>query len=290
MSAQPPAAPGDVPAATGPRMLRAAVFAAVCVVLSALGHVLAACAAVPWWTLLVGFLAVAAVVAPLAGRSRSLPALVAALAGGQLGLHSLFGLAQHPSRVAPGTDDIVVRLAAKLTCGAAGEALDPTEAHRIVTAAGIDPAAAARAGRPGLAESVPNAALESGGLLPSLPMLLGHLLAAVVTGWLLRRGDLALLRLTELSTQGAQGAGGMVAEGALVRALRAALVLVRQLLGGLPAMPGTARGRTGAEAGDCAPPVAALQHTVVRRGPPARRIPAARIPAARIPAACVLAA
>ncbi|MEV0963817.1 hypothetical protein AB0J25_14715 [Streptomyces sp. NPDC049910] len=275
MSAQPPAAPGDAPAATGPRLLRAAVFAAVCVVLSALGHVLAACAPVPWWTLLAGFLTVTAVVAPLAGRSPSLPAVVAALAGGQLALHSLFGLGQRPARVAPGADDAVVRLAAKLTCGAAGDALGPAEAHRIVAGAGIDPATvaqAARAGHTGHAAAVPNAALESGGLLPSLPMLLGHLLAALVTGWLLRRGDLALLRLAAFSAQGAQGAGEVVAEGALVRALRAAVALVRELLAGLPAAPGTAPGRAGADAGHSTPPAAALQHTVVRRGPPARRV------------------
>ncbi|MEV0923794.1 hypothetical protein AB0I99_01435 [Streptomyces spongiicola] len=286
MSAQPPVAPGDAPAATGPRLLRAAVFAAVCVVLSALGHVLAACAPVPWWTLLAGFLTVTAVVAPLAGRSRSLPAVVAALAGGQLALHSLFGLGQRPARVAPGTDDAVVRLAAKLTCGTAGDALGPAEAHRIVAGAGIDPATvvqAARAGHTGHTAhiaAVPNGVLESGGLLPSLPMVLGHLLAALVTGWLLRRGDLALLRLAEFSAQGAQGAGEVVAEGALVRALRAAVVLVRELLAGPPAAPGAAPGRAGADDGHSTPPVAALQHTVVRRGPPAQRVLAACVLAA----------
>ncbi|MYY86544.1 hypothetical protein GT044_35755, partial [Streptomyces sp. SID335] len=50
------------------------------------------------------------------------------------------------------------------------------------------------------------------GLVPSLPMLLAHVLAALAAGWLLRRGDLALLRLVRL----ADGAHG-VAEGALVR-------------------------------------------------------------------------
>ena len=75
------------------------MFAAVCVVLSAGGHVLASCAAVPLWTLGVGFLAVFAVAAPLAGRERSLPGIAAALAAGQLGLHALFGLAStHAAR------------------------------------------------------------------------------------------------------------------------------------------------------------------------------------------------
>ncbi|MGB8941208.1 MAG: hypothetical protein WCD21_13380, partial [Streptomyces sp.] len=72
------------------RLLRAAVFAVLCVVLSAGGHVLASCAAVPLWTLGVGFLAVFALAAPLAGRERSLPGIAALLAAGQVGLHALF--------------------------------------------------------------------------------------------------------------------------------------------------------------------------------------------------------
>ncbi|MCZ7459301.1 hypothetical protein [Streptomyces sp. WMMC940] len=275
MSAHPPVVPGDAPAATGPRLLRAAVFAAVCLVLSALGHVLAACATVPWWTLLAGFLTVFAVVVPFAGRARSLPAVVSALAAGQLGLHILFGLGQRPLTVSPSADDALIRMAAKLVCGAGGNALSPADAHRIVAGAGIDPAAAVRADHAGHTAAGPNAALESAGLLPSLPMVLGHLLAALVTGWLLRRGDLALFRLAELSAQGAQGAGEMVAEGALVRALRAALVLVCELLAGLPTAPDARPGPAGTDPGDSAPPAAAaLQHIVIRRGPPAHRVPA----------------
>ncbi|MFI2453606.1 hypothetical protein [Streptomyces sp. NPDC019539] len=273
MSAHPPVAPGDASAAAGPRLLRAAVFAAVCVVLSALGHVLAACAAVPWWTLLAGFLGVFAVVAPFAGRTRSLPAVVAALAGGQLGLHTLFGLGQRRLTVSPSADDALIRMAAKLVCGAGGNALSPADAHRIVAGAGIDPATAAQTAHAGHAAAVPNAALGSAGALPSLPMVLGHLLAALVTGWLLRRGDLALFRLAELSAQGAQGAGEMVADGALVRALRAAVVLVRELLAGLPSTPDAGPGPVGSRPVDSAPPpAAALQHTVIRRGPPAHRV------------------
>lgn len=38
-------------AGAGLRLIRAAVFTAVCVVLSATGHALASCATVPWWSL-----------------------------------------------------------------------------------------------------------------------------------------------------------------------------------------------------------------------------------------------
>ncbi|NUR64162.1 MAG: hypothetical protein HOQ47_00245, partial [Streptomyces sp.] len=100
-------------------------------------------------------------------------------------------------------------------------------------------------------------------LLPSLPMLLGHVLAALAAGWLLRHGDLALLRLAELSAHG-------VAEGALVRSLRGALALVRALRAGLPGAPltGPALPRTALLAPPT-PRTTALQHTVIRRGPPA---------------------
>jgi hypothetical protein len=94
-------------------------------------------------------------------------------------------------------------------------------------------------------------------------MLLGHVLAAVAAGWLLRHGDLALLRLTELSAQG-------VTEGALVRSLRAALALVRALRAGLPGAPEAGpRPVHAVRPAPAMPRTTALQHTVIRRGPPA---------------------
>ncbi len=96
-------------------------------------------------------------------------------------------------------------------------------------------------------------------------MLLGHVLAALAAGWLLRRGDLALARLVELSAHSAHS----VAEAALVRALRAALSLVHALHAGLAGVPGT--GPRLPHTARLAPPrprTTALQHTVIRRGPP----------------------
>lgn len=79
------------------------MFAAVCVALSAAGHALAACATVPWWSLLAAFAGVLAVAVPLAGRERSLPSIAAALAGGQLALHTLFGLGSHTTTASAAT-------------------------------------------------------------------------------------------------------------------------------------------------------------------------------------------
>ncbi|MFJ3306121.1 hypothetical protein ACIPSA_23920 [Streptomyces sp. NPDC086549] len=259
------------------RILRAAVFAAVCVVLAAAGHTLASCGTIPLWTLGAGFLGALALVAPLAGRERSLPGIAALLALGQTVLHTLFGLGQHGmAAMSSGTmtmgstgsmgsmgsmsDAMLVERAARLVCGTGATAITPAHAYRLLAAArllpgsGTDMSAMQHAG---------DATGSSESLLPSLPMLLAHVLAAVTVGWLMRRGDLALLRLIELSAHG-------VAEGALVRSLRGALALVRALCAGLPAAAeaGPRQRRTAFDEPP-APHTTALQHAVTRRGPPA---------------------
>ncbi|MET8687633.1 hypothetical protein ABZV77_25800 [Streptomyces sp. NPDC004732] len=276
------------------RLLRAATFAAVCVVLSAGGHVLASCVTVPLWTLGAGFVAVLAVALPLAGRARSLPGIAALLAAGQLGLHALFGLGQHgtaSATTAVSGDASLVERAARLVCGAGAATITPTQAHRILTTAGLGPGGAAGSGtgrsaghqHGSSAASAADTALDSMttgttgnggmgsmahmGLVPSLPMLIAHVLAALAAGWLLRRGDIALLRLVRL----ADGAHG-VAEGALVRSLRSALTLVHALRAGLPGAPETAGPRAPRTA-LLVPPkprTVALEDAVIRRGPPAR--------------------
>ncbi|MEH0512984.1 hypothetical protein QA942_08010 [Streptomyces sp. B21-106] len=277
------------------RLLRAAVFAAVCVVLAAVGHTAASCAAVPLWTLGVGFLAVLAVAAPLAGRTRSLPGIAALLAVGQTVLHALFGLGQHTASVSAAastsvsrsvssasasaalsaSDASLVERAARLVCGATAAPISPAQAQKMLVDArlyspgtgGGGTGGAGMSGMTGMSSMQhPGDALATTGsamsLLPSLPMLLGHVLAAVAAGWLLRRGDTALLRLLALSAHG-------VAEGALVRSLRGALALVRALLAGLPTAPGTGvRVPRTALLTPESPRAIALQHSVVRRGPP----------------------
>ncbi|WP_030677082.1 hypothetical protein [Streptomyces sp. NRRL B-1347] len=254
------------------RLLRAAMFAAVCLVLSAGGHVLASCATVPLWTLGAGFLAVLVLAVPLAGRERSLPGIAGALAVGQLGLHALFGLGQHGTAMTAGGTGggSLVERAARIVCGAGGATITPVQARQILETAGVDPSGGhgAHAHATGEAAAAQTSMTDSAmSVLPSLPMLLAHVLAAVAAGWLLRRGDVALMRLVRLSAQGAQG----VAQGALMRSLRAALALVRALRAGLSGAPDQASGPARA-ARALVPPklrAAVLQHTVIRRGPPA---------------------
>ncbi|WP_069171564.1 hypothetical protein [Streptomyces griseus] len=252
-------------AGAGLRLLRTAVFTAVCVVLAAAGHGLAAGAPVPGRILLAAFLGVFVVTAALAGRERSLPAIAAALATGQIALHTAFGLGRHaPHPAMPSADDSLIRFAAGLVCGAGPSQISAGQAHRIVSAAGIDPATVTGGHTHLAADPGVSGALLSG-LMPSLPMFLGHLVAALATGWLLRRGEIAVFRLARLSVHGAR----QLAAGARLRALRAAMALVRALRAGLPGLPANGPLRPRSAADTPAPATGELlQHMVIRRGPP----------------------
>lgn len=76
---------------------RAAVFAAVCVTLSASGHDLMSPTLVPGWALALAGLAVFAGALLLGRRERSLPAITAAMVAVQLASHELFTHAQPPA-------------------------------------------------------------------------------------------------------------------------------------------------------------------------------------------------
>lgn len=177
---------------------------------------------------------------------------------GQTLLHILFGLGQHgattASRTTEAMDTLLVERAARFVCGATAAALSPAQARRILIEAGVGGTHAVH----DPADAMTTAAGSPAALLPSLPMLLGHVLAAVAAGWMLRHGDLALLRLTRLSVQEP-----------LVGSLRGALALARVLRSGLPSAPEAVSAAPRAGYAAPAPPrTTALQHTLVRRGPP----------------------
>ncbi|MTE20086.1 hypothetical protein F0L17_13345 [Streptomyces sp. TRM43335] len=280
------------------RLLRAVVFAAVCVTLSATGHVLAAGQGLPAWALAAGFAAVLAVAVPSAGRERGLPGITALLTLGQTGLHLLFSTAQTSpptggSASGGGDRDGVIALAARLLCGGgSATGLTEAEARRVVAEAGLSGTApgsateaAARStafhGGHGLTAPAPGpeaagtaaeclqAAVRTALSLLSGPMVLGHLLAAFAVGWMLRRGDAALWRLVRLSGH----LTDELADVLLVRALRAALRWARVLCRGMSpdgaVPPRVPRGGGAEDAVPPAPPL--LAHSVVRRGPPVSR-------------------
>ncbi|MFE1316525.1 hypothetical protein [Kitasatospora phosalacinea] len=265
---------GRVPvAAWDLRLLRAVPFALVCTLVAALGHARAGGAVAPD-VLLLGFAAVCAAAALVGGRERSLAAIAAALGAGQLGLHLLFhffggglgggapmahaqmaGMAGMAGTAGSGAADPLAVVAGRLLCDdAPGNGLTvvplDTTPEQVVSAAGLDPQAV-------IAAAAPHAAASGWlGLTPA--MLLGHLAAALVAGWWLRRGEAALWRLLRTAALTARE---------WAAPLRTAVALLTALLLGAerPAAP-----RRAGRAEDWPLPVAAvLRHSVLRRGPPA---------------------
>lgn len=268
-------------AGAGMRLLRAAVFTAVCVVLAAAGHTMASGRTVPVGSLVIGWLAVFAVVAPLAGRERTLPGIAAALAVGQVALHAVFNVGQMcaglPAASAQGSGSGLRALATRLVCngrGAPAAQLAPQKAQ-WVRSAGLGPSSTGApfhpGGMPGMdmsgVASPPSGGAHTVLALPlcSLPMLLAHLLAAVAAGWLLRRGEAALWRLVRLSVRGA----------AELAALSPAVLRRAHAL--LSALAAQAAGTAGVRLRThCTADAAAarhrtvwlLRHSLARRGPP----------------------
>lgn len=292
------------------RLVRAAVFTAVCVTLSGAGHALTGGQPMPLWSLGAGFAVVFAVAAPLAGRERSLPGIAALLAAGQIALHTLFacerpasGGVSAPSAHAGAHGARLRELAARLLCEeeSAGR-ISAARARQVVSDAGLGTGAAGPAGHAGHIEHAAHGGMAhhaehmehlghagnaghdtagsalagAGTPLECLrsaahaalslfdgPMLLAHVLAALLLGWFLHRGEAALWRLVRLSARSARTA---------VRHVRAVLgalaAYLRALRGGRPLPEAPARARPLDTPGHGTARSVLLHHSVCRRGPP----------------------
>lgn len=263
------------------RLLRAAVFTAVCVTLSAAGHTLAGGS---WTGVSPGSWGAAcavvfAVAAPLAGRERSLPGIAALLAVGQVALHTLFVCGVRPMPGIHGSGLSPHQLAAHSGhMGMTGHA-----AHASGASAGGAGGAGAGGGGgfgagfgTGFGDApltwLRGAAHAALSLLDG-PMLLAHLFAALVLGWLLRRGEVALWRLVRLSARSAwtiwSQAPDAAARLAPVRTLRTAVACARALCAGLlPQAP--PRAVVSGTRQKSVRRFVLLRHSVRRRGPPQR--------------------
>ncbi|MFE2477016.1 hypothetical protein [Streptomyces sp. NPDC059389] len=80
------------------RAFRAALFAAICVLLASLGHLLMSGATVPWWALAAAAAATGALAWFLADRERGLLTVTCATIAVQAVLHTAFSLAQAAAR------------------------------------------------------------------------------------------------------------------------------------------------------------------------------------------------
>ncbi|MET7639178.1 hypothetical protein [Streptomyces sp. NPDC005438] len=241
------------------RLLRAALFAAACVALSAGAHLFAG-GDLGVWPLLWGTLLVLAVAVPLAGRERGGRGICAALGASQLGLHLLFSLCSggaHTGTHPVDEGERLRQLAATLLCDEhrAGP-LTEARARQVVADAGLSPDVAGHAGHlqgtgGSPVDGVLHGALEQ---LADWPMLLAHLLAALAVGWLVRRGEVALWRLVRAA---GTGLGAVTSWWVAVVWARGPLTRPRPMW--VVAAPERAEAKR---------QVPLLRHVVSRRGPP----------------------
>ncbi|WP_405823055.1 hypothetical protein OG241_41425 [Streptomyces sp. NBC_01390] len=218
-------------AGRGSRALRATVFAAVCVLLAALGHVLMSGSSVDRWTLAAGVVVTGGVGWCLAGRERGLPLVVAVVVVAQGALHSVFSITQG------------------MVTGPAGTATDSMGMAHTGTGTGMgmrmDMGAGAGAGHPA------HGGYGTDVLSSSYGMLAAHTLAALLCGLWLAYGERAAFRI--------------------VRAVAVRLVAPLRLILTPPVTPDWLglRPRPRRNRSDRAPRLLPLVHTITSRGPPA---------------------
>ncbi|BBA97501.1 hypothetical protein RVR_3279 [Actinacidiphila reveromycinica] len=219
------------------RLVRSAVFAAVCTAMSGLGHAMMSGAGVPVWALLYAFAGVTALAWWAFGRRRGAPVILGGSLATQLGLHCVFLLGQW--------------------VGAAPSAV-PDPAMPATSSMPPMPSMPSMPFMPGMGMAAPgpggtgSMAGPGGGMAMhewSPGMLLLHAAAALVCGLWMWRGEVALHRMIR----------------SLAWVLAAPLRYVLAVCGiTLPPLP---RVRAGTVP-PLRPAEVLLRHAVVRRGPP----------------------
>ncbi|WP_030682435.1 hypothetical protein [Streptomyces sp. NRRL B-1347] len=121
------------------RAIRAAVFAAACVLLAATGHALMSASPLPWWALPGAGAATFAGAWLIAGRERGVLLVTSASVLAQAALHTWFSLAQAAAQnSASGGASLAQQWARHLLCGADGSGtMSEADALRTVTDAGL---------------------------------------------------------------------------------------------------------------------------------------------------------
>ncbi|MFE7302377.1 PE-PGRS family protein [Streptomyces sp. NPDC057579] len=269
------------------RAVRAAIFAVVCVTTAGLGHALMSEQPLPWWALTAAIGTTGWAAWWLVGRERGAFAVTGSTVVTQLGLHSLFSLAQAcragtTVALAPERQGV-----ARLSRGAssAAPASEPqASAARILHQAGLDPGTAhasppapmdAISGMSGMAGTVDAPATSAAhmGHLATMHgdmstsqmqpmhaghgapgMFLAHALAALVCGLWMWRGEAAAFRLAR----------------SVAAVLFAPLLLVLTRLGPIGRNP--SKCPVGAAGHVARLRGVLLQYAVSRRGPPRHSI------------------
>ncbi|WP_405628029.1 hypothetical protein OG933_19435 [Streptomyces sp. NBC_00016] len=210
------------------RTLRAALFAAVCVLLAALGHVMMSGAEVPAWALAAGVAVTGIAGWCLAGRERGLPLIVTVVVAAQTALHSAFSLA--------GPESGAAASAGMGALGAMGmDSMDMGHMDHV-----------SHIGHMSHMSHMGEGAGQGGS--SSFGMLAAHLLAALLCGLWLAHGEKAAFRI--------------------LRAVAGRLAAPLRLLLAVPVTPDRPRVRFRRRRSARAPRLLLLTHAITTRGPP----------------------
>ncbi|MFF3837485.1 hypothetical protein [Streptomyces sp. NPDC001930] len=229
------------------RGVRAAMFAAVCVLLAAIGHILMSGQGVPAWTLSLAFAATVAVAWVLAGRERGLLAVTAASVVVQSALHTAFSWSQTtamPTSTAPATTPMPPMPMPTLTLTPMND-VHSAHAHMSHAAMGHGDVTASV----GMMSDAP-AGHDMTDVSSSLGMLSAHLLAALLSGLWMAFGEQAAFRLL------------FAASLRLFRPLRPLLASF------VPVVRNRPRFRPVRAGDERAPRRLLLAHSLISRGPP----------------------
>ncbi|AQS65921.1 hypothetical protein [Streptomyces pactum] len=229
------------------RTLRAAVFAAVCVLLAALGHILMSGTAVPWWAMAAGASATGTTAWWLAGRERGPLAVTGVAVAAQTALHASFSLAQATGGPRSSGEESLSRrwldiLLCRMPSGPGAE-----RGTMPMSTGGADHGLHLGHSMPGLDAAGP--AGHAVGGTSSAGMLTAHLVAALLCGLWLAHGERAVFRV--------------------VRCLAARLVAPLRLPLRLPAPPHRPRVRVRRASSGRTQRRLLLAHAITSRGPPA---------------------
>ncbi|OAH12483.1 hypothetical protein [Streptomyces jeddahensis] len=188
------------------RTVRAAMFAAVCVLLAALGHVMMSGNPVPAWAMAVGVAATGALGWCLAGRERGLSLTVSVVVAAQTALHWAFSLAQSAAAgTASGSasGDMASMRVGSMHMGSMRHDMGPETMGMGAMATTMDMGSMPRdsmglghmgVGHMGVGH-MDHAGAATGGGSSSFGMLAAHLLAALLCGLWLAYGERAAFRI-----------------------------------------------------------------------------------------------
>lgn len=221
----------------GTRTVRAAVFAAVCVLLAALGHVMMSGSPVPWWTMAAGGVVTGGAGWCLAGRERGLPLIVSVVIVAQGLLHAGFSLAAQSGSAGR---DMASAPMASAHMGSVPMGSVPMGSIHTDSADAMD------MGHMGSGPMAHPAHDMDG--MSSLGMLIAHLLAALLCGLWLAYGERAAFRI--------------------LRAVAGRLAAPLRLLLALPVPPHRPRVRVPRRSPDRSLRRLLLVHAITSRGPP----------------------